>query len=128
MKPISILTALLLAPLPKLHAAVLSVPLDAASWKPRQGLVPADRLPASFEARDEEGLRFSLSGTMAQGKQMRWERPWTAGEQAPGQWLVLEYRSQWANSVVLALLAKDAAGKPSATALVSAQDLVGDGL
>ena len=124
----SALTALLLAQLTALHAVELSPPLDAASWKPRQGLVPADRLPAAFEARDEEGLRFSLSGAMAKGKQMRWERPWTAGEHAPGQWLVLEYRAQWANSVVLALLANDAAGKPSATTLVSAQDLVSDGL
>ena len=58
---------------------------------------------------------------------MRWERPWTADEHAPGQWLVLEYRSRWANSILLALLAKDSAGKPSATTLVSAQDLVSDG-
>lgn len=120
--------ALLLAPLAALHAVELSPPLDAASWKPRQGLVPADRLPASFEARDEEGLRFSLSGTLAKGKQMRWERPWTAGEHAPGQWLVVEYRARWVNSVVLALLSKDAVGKPIATTLVSAQDLVSDGL
>lgn len=125
---LTLFIALLLASLVELNAAELPVPLDAASWKSRQGLVPVDRLPAAFEARSEDGLRFSLSGAMAKGKQMRWERPWTAGEHAPGQWLVLEYRAQWANSVVLALLAKDAAGKPSVTTLVSAQDLVSDGL
>ncbi len=123
-----ILSALLLAPLAALSAVELPPPLDAASWKPRQGLVPAERLPAAYEARAEEGLRFSLSGALAKGKQMRWERPWTTGEHAPDQWLVLEYRAQWANSVLLALLADDAAGKPSATTLVSAQDLVRDGL
>ncbi|WP_396159966.1 hypothetical protein [Flavobacterium sp.] len=124
----SLLTALLLAPLAVLHAEELSPPLDAASWKARQGLVPAERLPAAFEVGSEDGLRFSLSGPMAKGKQMRWERPWTTGEHAPGQWLVLEYRAQWANSILLALLANDAAGKLSATTLVSAQDLVRDGL
>ncbi len=125
---LTLLSALLLAPLAALRAAELSPPLDAASWEPRQGLVPAERLPAAFEARSDEGLRFSLFGPMAKGKQMRWERPWTGGEHAPGQWLVLEYRAQWANSVLLALLANDAVGKPSATTLVSAQDLVRDGL
>ena len=69
--------------------------LDAPSWKPSTTAVPEARRPAAFEVRKEEGLRFSLSGEVAQSKLMRWERPWTEGELAPEQFIVLEYRAWW---------------------------------
>ena len=94
------LTALLLIPLAALHAAELPAlsdapTWDAPTWKQLTTTVPEARRPAAFDARKEEGLRFSLSGEMAQSKLMRWERPWTEGDLVPEQFIVLEYRAWW---------------------------------
>jgi hypothetical protein len=129
---LTLITALLLAPLAALHAAPLSASLDAPSWKPRIGLVPESRRPGAFEVRKEEGLRFSLSGELAQSKLMRWERAWTEGELMPGQFIVLEYRAWWLAvqrpyTEVIALTSADAAGKSISTPLVTTPDLICDG-
>jgi hypothetical protein len=86
---LTLITALLLAPLAALHAAPLSASLDAPSWKPLTTAVPEARRPGAFDAHEDEGLRFSLSGEVAQSKLMRWERAWTEGELAPEQFIVL---------------------------------------
>ena len=58
---ITLLIALLLAPLAALHAAPLSASLDAPSWKPLTTAVPEARRPGAFDARKEEGLRLTFS-------------------------------------------------------------------
>ena len=129
MKPSTVLTliALLLVPLASPHAANLPPTLDAASWMPSVASIPEGRRPARFEVRGEEGLRFSLAGELATTKQMRWERPWTLGELATNQFIVLEYRARWLQSVVLAAVSQDASAKSVVTALVSTPDLLMDG-
>lgn len=132
MKTITLLTALLLATLASLHAAELPALLDAPSWKALTTTVPEARKPAAFDARKEDGLRFSLSGGMAQSKLMRWERPWTEGELAAEQFVVLDYRAWWLAvqrpyTEVLTLTSMDAAGKSISTPLVTTPDLICDG-
>lgn len=121
------LFATLFAPLSTLHAAETQAPLDATSWKPSLAAVPEAMRPATFEVRGEEGLRFSLSGELATTKQMRWERPWTAGELATNQFIVIEYRARWLQSTVLAAVSQDAPAKAVVTSLVSTPDLIVDG-
>jgi len=125
------LLALLLAPLGALHATELPVSLDAPSWKSYAASVPEARRPAAFEVRKEEGLRFSLSGELAQSKLMRWEQPWTEGELAPDQFIVLEYRAWWLAQQqpytdVIALYSINAEGKNGLTPLVTTPDLICD--
>ena len=125
-------TAVLLTSLAALHAAELPALLDAPSWKPSTTAVPESRRPAAFEVRQEEGLRFSLSGEVVQSKLMRWERPWTEGELAPEQFIVLEYRAWWLAQQrpytdVIALYSIDAAVKNIMTSLVTTPDLICDG-
>jgi hypothetical protein len=129
---LTLITALLLAPLAALHAAPLSASLDAPSWKPLTTAVPEARRPGAFDAHEDEGLRFSLSGEVAQSKLMRWERAWTEGELAPEQFIVLEYRAWWLAvqrpyTEVIALTSADAAGKSISTPLVTTPDLICDG-
>ena len=119
--------ALLLAPLAAPHAADAIAPLDPISWKPSAASIPAERRPATFEVRGEEGLRFSLAGELATTKQMRWERPWTAGELATNQFIVLEYRARWLQGTALAAVSQDASAKAVVTSLVSTPDLIVDG-
>ena len=126
------LLTLLLSSLAPVHGVEFSVLMDASAWKARTGLVPEARRPAAFEVRKEEGLRFSLSGELAQSKLMRWERAWTEGELMPGQFIVLEYRAWWLAQSrpypdVLALGSADAAGKSISTSLVTTPDLICDG-
>ena len=125
---LTLLTALLSV----LQAAQLPASLDASSWKSLTTAVPEARKPAAFDARKEEGLRFSLSGEVAQSKLMRWERPWTEGELVPEQFIVLEYRAWWLAvqrpyTEVLTLTSADAAGKNLSTPLVTTPDLICDG-
>ena len=125
---LTLLTALLSV----LQAAQLPASLDASSWKSLTTAVPEARKPAAFDARKEEGLRFSLSGEVAQSKLMRWERPWTEGELVPEQFIVLEYRAWWLAvqrpyTEVLTLTSADAAGKSISTPLVTTPDLICDG-
>ncbi|MEI6712129.1 MAG: DUF6259 domain-containing protein [Verrucomicrobiota bacterium] len=127
-----LLLALLVAPLATLHAAELSVPLDAPSWISYAASVPEARRPTASEVRKEEGIRFSLAGEVAQSKLMRWERPWTEGELGTEQFIVLEYRAWWLAQQrpytdVIALYSSDAEGKNSLTSLVTTPDLICDG-
>lgn len=128
MKPaFTFLTALLLVPFAALHAADLTPALDATSWKPSPASIPPERRPAAFEVIMGDGLRFSLAGELATTKQMRWERPWTAGDLATNQFVVLEYRARWLQSIVLDAVSQDAPAKTVVTPLVSTPDLIVDG-
>ena len=124
---LTLLAALLLAPLAALHAANVPLTLDATSWKPSAASIPVERRPATFEVRANEGLQFSLAAELATTKQMRWERPWTAGELATNQFIVLEYRARWLQRTdVLAAVSQGASAKAVVTPLISTPDLIVD--
>ena len=129
---LTLLAVLLVSPVASLQSAELNVPLDAPSWKSYSASVPEARRPAASEVRKEEGIRFSLTGEVSQSKLMRWERPWTEGELALEQFIVLEYRAWWLAQQrpytdVIALYSMDPEGKNSLTSLVTTPDLICDG-